>query len=263
MMLRPKLDELPDPFIGGVAWERFWREFPGSVARSHRPASQSVRVRGPCGSSNRRGDRRVGRRRYRRRFRRRRGAPVRFQRPLFCRSSGGLAVHRATGHGQSSAGAIKQVLAGAFCPACGQDFQSRLRAIQHRPRGVMLPAGSGGWRAAGSLAGSPGGGRRCRCGAPQAVPCARRSRVERPPSRLSRRAAEPHCSVLSSRPPVAMGQTVRSTPSTRWTWNGWYRCVRNSRRARPYEFIGLGTMDVTKPCKFKWFADFRGRMPNE
>jgi hypothetical protein len=34
-----------------------------------------------------------------------------------------------------------------------------------------------------------------------------------------------------------------------------YRCVRHVRRARPYEFIGTGAVDVTKTYKFTWFVD--------
>ncbi len=40
-------------------------------------------------------------------------------------------------------------------------------------------------------------------------------------------------------------------------------CVRNYRRTRPYEFIGLGTMDVTKTYNFMGFGDTHGPKPYE
>jgi hypothetical protein len=42
-----------------------------------------------------------------------------------------------------------------------------------------------------------------------------------------------------------------------------YRCVRRNRRAKPYIFIGIGAMDVTKPYKFAWFGDIHGLKPYE
>jgi hypothetical protein len=44
-----------------------------------------------------------------------------------------------------------------------------------------------------------------------------------------------------------------------WRYGG----VRNIRRARPYEFIGFGAMDVTKPYRFILFGDIHGPKPNE
>ena len=35
----------------------------------------------------------------------------------------------------------------------------------------------------------------------------------------------------------------------------------NERPSKPYEFIGLGAMDVTKPYKFIWFGDTHGPKP--
>ncbi len=37
-----------------------------------------------------------------------------------------------------------------------------------------------------------------------------------------------------------------------------YRCLRNKRPSKPYEFIGFGAMDVTKLYKFIWFGDSHG-----
>ncbi len=35
----------------------------------------------------------------------------------------------------------------------------------------------------------------------------------------------------------------------------------DKRPSQPYEFIGLGAMDVTKPYKFIWFGDIHGPEP--
>ncbi len=40
-----------------------------------------------------------------------------------------------------------------------------------------------------------------------------------------------------------------------------YRCVRNNRRAKPYEIMGLGSMEFTKSYKFIWFGDVQGPNP--
>ncbi len=40
-----------------------------------------------------------------------------------------------------------------------------------------------------------------------------------------------------------------------------YRCLRNKRPSKPYEFIGLGAMDVTKPYRFILFGDIHGPKP--
>ena len=40
-----------------------------------------------------------------------------------------------------------------------------------------------------------------------------------------------------------------------------YRCLRNKRQSKPYEFIGFGAMDVTKPYKFIGFGDIHGPKP--
>ncbi len=37
-----------------------------------------------------------------------------------------------------------------------------------------------------------------------------------------------------------------------------YRCVRNHRRARPYEIMGFRAMDVAKSYKSMGFDDIRG-----
>ncbi len=39
------------------------------------------------------------------------------------------------------------------------------------------------------------------------------------------------------------------------------RCLRNKRPSKPYDFIGLGAMDVTKLYKFKGFGDIHGPKP--
>ncbi len=40
-----------------------------------------------------------------------------------------------------------------------------------------------------------------------------------------------------------------------------YRCLRNKRPSKPYDFIGFGAMDVTKPYEFIWFGDIPGSKP--
>ncbi len=37
--------------------------------------------------------------------------------------------------------------------------------------------------------------------------------------------------------------------------------MRNYRRTRPYEFLGVGAMDVTKQYKLIWFGDIHGPKP--
>ncbi len=40
-----------------------------------------------------------------------------------------------------------------------------------------------------------------------------------------------------------------------------YRCLRNRRPSKPYEFIGVGEIDVTKLYKFIGFGDIHGPKP--
>ncbi len=42
-----------------------------------------------------------------------------------------------------------------------------------------------------------------------------------------------------------------------------YRCLRNKRPSKPFEFIGFGAMDVTKSYKSIWFGDIHGPKPYE
>ncbi len=130
-MLKPKLDELPDPTVHGHACEAFWKQFVGPWKLL--AAQLQVRVRGAHSAAAlvisgiealdgvhcpEEADSESG--------------------ELLCNDCGrffltanGLAVHRAKAHGSSKAAGIKAVLRDGVCPVCDQDFRSRLRFVQH------------------------------------------------------------------------------------------------------------------------------------
>jgi hypothetical protein len=52
-------------------------------------------------------------------------------------------------------------------------------------------------------------------------------------------------------------------PETRFPARKHCRCLRNTRSSKPFEFMGLGAIDVTKPYKSIWFGDRHGPKPYE
>ncbi len=66
----------------------------------------------------------------------------------------------------------------------------------------------------------------------------------------------PRASILSTRSPRGRGKGLVLV-----LYVTQYRCLRNKRPSEPYEFIGFGAMDVTKPDTFVWFGDIHGLKP--
>ncbi len=58
--------------------------------------------------------------------------------------------------------------------------------------------------------------------------------------------------------PAETSKAARSALVSRTRPRRQYRCLRNKRPSQPYEFIGIGAMDVTKPYKYIYIYDLFG-----